>query len=127
MVLTFSSFQSTDNPLTNQMPNCTIANRQYLHSNSMLCINLKRKISKMACSSEEAILFGVAFEEAFVEEIRSYRCLWDPMSRGFKDTSMKNNAFKAIGEKYGRTGWYKFTCSYDPLYSYNVMKYYAND
>ena len=77
MVLTFSSFPSTDNPLTNQMPNSTIANRQYLHSNSMLCSNLKRKTYQLASSSEKVLtckprckLHRAAFEEAFVEDGR---------------------------------------------------------
>ena len=83
---------------------------------------LKNEDFEMAFSSEETILFDVAFEEALVEEVRSYRCFWDPISRGFKDTSVKNNAFKAIGEKYGGTGWYKVDYSFAcPLYSHNFM------
>ena len=41
-----SAFPSTNNPLTNQITDntiVTIAQRQYLHSNSMISINMKTK------------------------------------------------------------------------------------
>ena len=44
------------------------------------------------------------FEEQFVEDVRSYRCLWDTMSRGFKDTNIKTKAWDTLAEKYGKSG-----------------------
>ena len=79
MVLNFSSFPSTDNPLTNQMPECTTAVAIFAFQQHAM-YQLEKKDFEMACSSKETILFGVAFEEALVEVVRSYQCFWDPIS-----------------------------------------------
>ena len=42
------------------------------------------------------------FEEQFVEDVRSYLCLSDTMSRGFKDTIIKTEAWDTPAEKYGK-------------------------
>ena len=45
--------------------------------------------------------------EKFVEAVRNYPCLWDLSSKCFKDTKMKENAWKAIAEQVNisvRTG-----------------------
>ena len=46
----------------------------------------------------------VQFEEHFVEDVRSYRCLWDTTSRSFKDTHMKAKAWDTLAGRYGKSG-----------------------
>ena len=49
--------------------------------------------------NEEQEVHEDSFEAAFVEEVRSYRCLWDTTARGFKDTPMKKKAWQEIAFK----------------------------
>ena len=43
-------------------------------------------------SEDYSELNELQFEEHFVEDVRSYRCLWDPTSRGFKESHKAWNA-----------------------------------
>ena len=83
-------------------------------------VKSQRKTSKMATMSSEfayvkssqsdegcSELYGRAFEESLVEDIRSYPCLWDASDSGYKDNRMKEKAFEVLGEKYGKTGLLK--------------------
>lgn len=43
-------------------------------------------------------------DELLINEVRSFRCLWDTKCRGYKDTPKKTQAWKQIAIKLGRTG-----------------------
>ena len=64
------------------------------------CMN--DQVTKISDSFSE--LNDVQFEEHFVEDVRSYHCLWDTTSRRFKDTHMKAIAWDTLAGRYGISG-----------------------
>ena len=43
-------------------------------------------------------------DESLIEEVRKFRCIWDPSCRAYKETPRKQLAWSEISKKLGKEG-----------------------
>ena len=62
-------------------------------------------------------------DELLINEVKSYKCLWDPRCRAYKETPKKMEAWKIISIKLSKSGESQYIAIY--LYSFHHSSSYV--
>ena len=67
------------------------------------CLVSNSSLSEISSFADEADV-NDDYEQLLINEVKSYRCIWDTIYLAYKEAPKKNEAWKVVASKFSRPG-----------------------